>query len=143
MFTMDEILSSWLLMSKGQDFLLVIADRISGIHGWKGKHRPIAYHLNGSMLIIEFDESEELTIVDATGLDLDSNGVLMVRDASEVRFIWHSHDDLQQTDSLAEEVFQKIGRTIYFYRTGDPNNTSCCLLFGGGQLITLQPVRDR
>jgi len=135
---MEDILSAWLCASIDRHFLLVIADRISGVHDEKGKHRPVAYQVVGSIVIIEFDGSERLTISNATDVIMRPNGELVVRDASEARFAWYSHGDPQVAPKLCEEIFRKVGRGVEFSRTGAPFVTSGVLLYIGDQFVVLR-----
>lgn len=137
---MEEILSAWLSASRERYFLLVIADRISGIHDEKGKHKPVAFHVAGSTAIIEFDGSECLTVSNATEIIMGPHGELVVRDASEARFGWYAHRDLQVAPKLCEEVFRKVGRMVEFSRVGDPFVTSTGLGYRGNQFVLLRPV---
>jgi hypothetical protein len=118
---MEQILLAWLRTSRGRRFLLIIAGRLSGLHGWRREHLPIAYQVIGSTVIIDFEGSERLTISDATGLTLHPDGKLSVQDASEVRFTWCSDRDPAQE---CEEIFTRVGRDIAFSRTDDLYTTS-------------------
>src|SRR5574341_218101 len=118
---MEQLLLRWLRASRGRRFLLIIAGRLSGIHGWRREHLPIAYQVIGSTVIIHFEGSESLTISDATGLTLHPDGQFVAQDASEVRFAWCSETD---PDKDCEEIFTKGGLAISFSRTDDLYTTS-------------------
>ncbi|HEU0296641.1 MAG TPA: hypothetical protein VFR47_28145 [Anaerolineales bacterium] len=119
---MEHILLTWLRASPGRRFLLIIAGRLSGIHGWKREHMPIACQLiDDSTVIIRFDGSERLTISGATGVSLHPDGELSVQDAREVRFTWCSDEDPTKD---CEEIFTKVGKVIAFSRTDDLYTTS-------------------
>jgi hypothetical protein len=135
---MEDILSTWLSASGERDFLLVIAGRISGVHDEKGTHRPVAYRVDGSTAIIQFDGSERLTISNAMDTIMRPNGELVMRDASEARFSWYSHGDTQVGPKLCEEVFRKVGMFVEFSRTGAPFITSGVLAYLGDQYIVLR-----
>jgi hypothetical protein len=118
---MEDALLTWLRASHGHHLLLIIAGRLSGIHGWRREHLPIAYQVIGSTVIIHFDGSECLTISDVTGLKLHPDGQLVVQDASEVRFSWCSETDPAEN---CEEIFTRGSRAISFSRTDDLYTTS-------------------
>jgi hypothetical protein len=118
---MEDILLAWIRASRGRHFLLMISGRLSGVHGWKREHVPIAYQVIDSTVIIHFDGSERLTIYNATDVIPHANGGLLVPDASEVRFTWCSDKDPAKD---CEEIFRKVGRVIAFSRTDDLYTTS-------------------
>lgn len=132
---MKEILLAWLRASRGRHFLLMIAGRLSGIHGWKREHFPVAFQVIDSTIIIHFDGSERLTISDAAGVTLHPDGELLVRDASEVRFTWPSDRDPAKD---CEEIFRKIGRVIAFSRTDDLYTTSTAFGIQEDKLVLLR-----
>jgi hypothetical protein len=137
---MEEILSEWLKASGERDFLLVIAGRISGVHDGKGKHKPIDYQIDGSTVTIQFAGAEQLRVSNAVDLTMSPNGELAIRDASEARFTWYSHDDPLVAPKLCEEVFGKGGRGVGFSRTGAPFATSAFLANFSDQFVVLRPV---
>lgn len=139
---MEEVLSNWLSVSRGRNFLLLVAGRLSGIHGWKGTHRPIACLAFGCTVTIQFEGAEQLTIADASEIILNPSGELVVRDAREARFTWYRYSlsDPQTDPILCEEVFRKAGRAVDFSRSGDPFNTSGVFPYAGGRFIVLREV---
>jgi len=132
---MEEILLTWVRASRDRHFLLVIAGRLSGIHGWKRTHNPAAYQVIDSTVIIHFDGSEHLTISDVTDVIMRPGGELFVEDAGEVRFAWSSDRD---PDKDCEEIFKKVGGAILFNRTDDLYTTST--VFGPlvGEFVVLR-----
>ncbi len=132
---MEHLLLTWLRASRGRHFLLIIAGRLSGFHGWRREYIPIAYQVIGSTVIIHFEGSERLTISDATGLTLHPDGQLVVQDANEVRFTWCS--DMDPTEDC-EEIFTKGGRAISFSRTDDLYTTSTVFALPKDRFIVLR-----
>lgn len=137
---MEHILLSWLRVSRNRPFLLIIAGRISGIHDEKGTHIPIACQMDGPTLLIEFEESERLTVSQAVDVSIRSSGELVVRDASEARFSWFSHAGPRTDPGLCEEVFRKSGRLFWFGRTGAAFVTNGNLVYSGNQFVLLRPA---
>ena len=135
---MEETLSAWLRASGERDFLLVIGGRKSGVHDGTGKHRPLDYQIDGLTVIIQFQGSERLTISNATEIILHPGGELVVKDASEVRFAWSSHNDPAVAHALCEEVIRKVGKFIDFSRTGASLITSGGSAYEGDQFVVLR-----
>jgi hypothetical protein len=135
---MEETLSAWLRASGERDFLLVIGGRKSGVHDGKGKHKPLDYQIDGLTVIIQFDGAERLFISNATEIILQSSGELVVKDASEVRFAWYSHNDPAVAHKLCEEVFKKVGKFIDFSHTGASFITSGGFAYEGDQFVILR-----
>ena len=132
---MKEILLTWLHASRGRHFLLIIAGRLSGIHGWKREHVPLSLEVLDSTVIIYFDGEERLTISNAVDVGLAPNGELFVRDASEVRFTWRSDKNPAQE---CEEICRKADRIITFSRRDDLYTTSTTLGFFDHNLVVLR-----
>jgi hypothetical protein len=132
---MEHILLTWLDAVRGRRFLLFIAGRLSGIHGWKREHVPIDFQVIDSTLIIHFDGSECLTISDVTGLTLHPDGQLVVQDASQVRFSWCSDRDPAKE---CEEIFRKAGKIISFIRMDDSYTTSTVLTIFDHNFVVLR-----
>ena len=132
---MEYDLLTWLRASRGRHFLLIIAGRISGVHGWRREHIPIAYQVIGSTVIIHFEGSERLIISSATGLSLHPDGRLVVQDASAARFTWCSDVDL---DEDCEEFFTKGGLAISFSRTDDLYTTSTLFVLPKDSFVVLR-----
>jgi len=132
---MEETLLAWIRASRKRQFLLFVAGRLSGIHGWKRTHTPIAYQVIDKTAIIHFDGSERLTIANATDVVGQSTGELFVRDANEVRFTWCSDHD---PDQDCEEIFRKVDRAILFNRTDDLYTTSTVYGHSAGQIVVLR-----
>lgn len=109
--------------------------RLSGIHGWKRTHIPVAYQVIDTTVIIHFDGSERLTISDAVDIVSQPNGELLVGDASEVRFAWCSNKD---PDKDCEEIFTKFGRMFTFSRTDDLYTTAMAFGHLDGKLVELR-----
>jgi hypothetical protein len=137
---LEDILSAWLDASSQRDFVLIIADRISGVTQDKGTHRPISYQLDGVKLIIAFDDEASLTLFSPSEISIGSIGELIVRDASEARFAWHYPRQPGNAPKLCEEVFRKAGRAVEFSRTGAPFVTSGMLLYQGDKFVIIRPA---
>lgn len=132
---LEDILLSWMRASRGRQFDLIIAGRLSGIHGWKRTHVPIAFQVIGSTMVIHFDNSERLTISDASGVALCESGELQVRDASEVLFLWCSEKD---PDRECGEVFVKFGKAVVFNRTDELYATATVFFRFPDQFVVLR-----
>lgn len=132
---MEDTLLNWIRMSRTRQFKLIIAGRLSGMHGWKRTHVPIAFQVIGPTMVIHFDDSERLTISDASGVAVREDGELQVKDASEVLFLWCSEKD---PDRDRGEVFRKFGKAVLFNRTDDLYATSTGFGFITDQFVVLQ-----
>lgn len=133
---MEDVLSAWLSASSQRDFVLVIADRISGVTA----HRPISYRLEGTKLMIAFEDEASLTLSDPAEISLGPNGELIVSDASEARFAWPYPRQPGITSNLCEEVFRKAGSAVDFSRTGAPFVTSGMMLYQGDRFVMIRPA---
>ena len=134
---MEDVLLAWFRASRDRQFLLMIAGRLSGIHGWKRTHIPVAYQVTDTTTIIHFDGSEYLTVSDAADASIGPNGELFIGNASEVRFTWRSEKD---SSKECEEILSKVGRVISFSRKDDLYTTTG-IVFGrssDGKLIALR-----
>jgi hypothetical protein len=132
---MEDTLLDWIRASRNRQFELIIAGRLSGIHGWKRTHVPIAFQVIDSTLVIHFDGSERLTISDASGVALREDGGLQVRDTSEARFLWCSEKD---SDRECGEVFVKFGKAVVFNRTDDLYATATVFFRFPDQFVVLR-----
>jgi hypothetical protein len=132
---MEEILLKWIRASRNRQFNLIIAGRLSGIHGWKRMHIPIAFQVIDSTLILHFDGEERLVVADADGLAMQANGGLQVREASEVSFTWCSDID---PDRDCEETFRRVNGMFSFNRTDDLYTTATNLRPSEGEFVVLR-----
>lgn len=132
---MEDILLAWIRAARNRQITLIVAGRLSGVHGWKRTYIPVAYQVIGSTIIFHFDGAERLTIFDAQDVVMGSNGELLVGEAAEVRFVWPSNKDPAKD---CEEIIRKGDRFISFSRTDELYATSTNLMLFDGKFIVLR-----
>jgi hypothetical protein len=111
-----DALSAWLTAADQLAFKIIIAGKFTGGVFEDAVHRPVAYDIGAEFLAIHFQREECLSIFHPAELILEPDALLVVREASEVRFSWYEYGRPHQAETLCEEIFWRVGRFISLHR---------------------------
>ena len=127
----DVILTKWFASHKGQCVDVVVAGRVFGGRYGESPQLVRQYELTDMGVIIRFETTEVLTVVNPSMFTLGDHGHLIVPRADEVVFGWHYYGRPQSPENWCEERYCLLRRhassspePAHFFPRRDP---SCIL----------------
>ena len=114
----SETLSMWFQQQSGKWLDLVVAGRVFGGRHGESPQRPRGYRYDARSLLIYFNTTEVLKIVEPDDFVFGEYGQFIVPRAKVVSFGWHYYGRPPTAEYRCEEIYRWVGNMVEMSHTG-------------------------